>query len=478
MKKRKKKNKFKIGIKEIKYLLKINAYVFPFLVSLTYFFLLLETYTYIGFLRKFFLVDSRFFMVATLVSVFGLVFSRDTFKLGGKARFLIDIVFYVNLLVTPVFFVSFFIIRVLEANNYPNYIFSKFHLQPDNFSLVFLLAIFISAAFLIREYLLQDLRKKHLYLERRLKKRKILLNLANNPFWIFWLLMTVYCLVGVIITPTNFVLGFILLFIILFVSLWGKFPGRHDKGIYCFTPLLKINNLMMIISGCLYFIFLFLELRNYTNYVLSSFGIFFTPFIYLLLFYLIFPWLLKDNFSVFDKNKNNKYGMIILGLLVVVVFVFVGDFTWTVAREVDLIIENRQSSYDEKMAARITDFYWLAKFVKDNTPESAVIYLPYQRAPWQRGGNPYYIRYFLYPRKLVGGYYHLDEYNGSAITHYISSFGDSKSYSKALRKQWPEFKIDADKIIFDNGEILYNTTYDPDDPVFTNYWAVIKARRQ
>jgi len=57
-------------------LLDLNKLVFPYLIGLTFFFLLLESYMYIGFLRHFFLVDSRFFLVVSLISIFLIFYQR------------------------------------------------------------------------------------------------------------------------------------------------------------------------------------------------------------------------------------------------------------------------------------------------------------------------------------------------------------------------------------------------------------------
>lgn len=132
--------------KFLRKILRFNSLIFPFLVPLTYLFLFLETYSYIGFLRKFFLVDSRFFLAVSLVSVMGVIFERFVFgekvkKEGGER--LINLAFGLNFLVTPVFIIFYFILMGIENKNYPNYVFSRFHLQPDNFFNLVLMSIFL-----------------------------------------------------------------------------------------------------------------------------------------------------------------------------------------------------------------------------------------------------------------------------------------------------------------------------------------------
>jgi hypothetical protein len=124
-------------------ILKLNSFIFPFLVPLTYFFLSLETYSYIGFLRKFFLVDSRFFLGLCVISAFGVNFAKFFYQEKKEDGFL-SFVFKSNFVLTPLFLVFYFILITLENKNYPNYIFSTYHLQPDNFFNLVILGIFLS----------------------------------------------------------------------------------------------------------------------------------------------------------------------------------------------------------------------------------------------------------------------------------------------------------------------------------------------
>jgi len=115
-------------------ILAYNATLFPFFVALTYLFLLLETYLYIGFLRHFFLLDSRFFLVITLISGATLTFSKEnTINQKSSGETLNTLIFSLNTLFLPMALIFYMIMPVSEAANYSNYVYSTFHLQPNNF---------------------------------------------------------------------------------------------------------------------------------------------------------------------------------------------------------------------------------------------------------------------------------------------------------------------------------------------------------
>ncbi|BCX14773.1 MAG: hypothetical protein KatS3mg088_456 [Patescibacteria group bacterium] len=119
-------------------LLVINKILFPYLISLTCFFLFLESYTYIGFLRKFFLVDSRFFLILSIFSV-SLLFYLKHARKDYKADALESLVVNLNAVLFLPFVVLYFIMIATNAANYPNYVFANYHIQPQNFvNLVYL----------------------------------------------------------------------------------------------------------------------------------------------------------------------------------------------------------------------------------------------------------------------------------------------------------------------------------------------------
>lgn len=131
--------------KLFKNILEVNNFIFPFLIPLTYFFLFLETYSYIGALRKFILVDSRFFFGLSVVSAFGVLIKKILFDEGKmEENNMTSFALRFNFILTPIFFAFYFILIGLENRNYPNYVFSSYHLQPDNFFNLVLLGLVLS----------------------------------------------------------------------------------------------------------------------------------------------------------------------------------------------------------------------------------------------------------------------------------------------------------------------------------------------
>jgi len=118
--------------KNIRKILLLNAKIFPFFISLTFFFLFLESYMYIGFLRHFFLVDSRFFLVLSIISIV-LIFYRKlrdkNYKESGLERLVVNLN---SVLFLPLLFL-YIIMVVSNAKNYANYVFATYHIQPQNF---------------------------------------------------------------------------------------------------------------------------------------------------------------------------------------------------------------------------------------------------------------------------------------------------------------------------------------------------------
>jgi hypothetical protein len=118
--------------KYIKKILSLNSKLFPLLAGVAFLFLFFETYMYIGFIRKFVIFDSRFFMAAAIVSSILLVFTNE--NLINK------FILRINKLMFPVVLISYLVMQYLEAVNYPNYVFTMIHLQPQNFFYIVVLS--------------------------------------------------------------------------------------------------------------------------------------------------------------------------------------------------------------------------------------------------------------------------------------------------------------------------------------------------
>lgn len=122
------------GLKFIRIkLLELNEKCSPFLVVLAFFFLFLESYLYLGFLKKFFLVDSRTFLIIALTSALIAKSFSLTKKETDNVLSLKSLVFQLNKIAFPAILIFYFIMKFSEAGNYHNYVFTTFHLSPDTF---------------------------------------------------------------------------------------------------------------------------------------------------------------------------------------------------------------------------------------------------------------------------------------------------------------------------------------------------------
>jgi len=140
---------------KISKIIKINRFIFPYLIGLTFFFLLLESYMYIGFLRKFILVDSRFFLTISIISIILVLYSKLIDK-DNKPSTLENFILNLNaLFFTPILF-FYWIMTVSNSVKYSNYVFATFHFQPQNFLSVVILSL---SLFILKFYILLKIQK-------------------------------------------------------------------------------------------------------------------------------------------------------------------------------------------------------------------------------------------------------------------------------------------------------------------------------
>lgn len=122
----------------------VNKYIFPLLIGLAFVSSGLETYSYLGFLSKYILVDSRFFLVLAMIS--------GTLLIGKKLNTLCALTFKVNTFILPVSLTLYLIMQLLESLHFHNYVFSTYHIQQTNFLYIVFLS---SALFLISKLVRQ-----------------------------------------------------------------------------------------------------------------------------------------------------------------------------------------------------------------------------------------------------------------------------------------------------------------------------------
>ncbi len=128
---------------------KILRIVFPYLGSVTFFLTLVETYTYKGFVSKFLILDTNFFILLTISS--GLLSFPAKTRLRRKKNNLSALFLSLNALVLPILIVTYWIMTVMETIKYHNYVFSTYHLQPENFLYTIILSVFLFILFIFSE---------------------------------------------------------------------------------------------------------------------------------------------------------------------------------------------------------------------------------------------------------------------------------------------------------------------------------------
>lgn len=125
---------------------------------------------------------------------------------------------------------------------------------------------------------------------------------------------------------------------------------------------------------------------------------------------------------------------------------------------------------------------WITKytnFVNKHVPERATIFIPPQKESWLMEGNPYYIRWYIYPRFTVQSQEIISPIPDEAEYVLI----DNGAWPAMKEYGWPRIFIPADKIekiILINRdtleeEVLVNQAYDPN--TIPQKWGVIELKK-
>jgi len=167
---------------------------------------------------------------------------------------------------------------------------------------------------------------------------------------------------------------------------------------------------------------------NYPNYLYSQFGIIPEHLIaisYFLVVMLTFDILI----TIYSKQSARKLNYLdivrILGIIILFCYSVIGIKNFNNIKEWAL------SSYENKLGKQYNYYEYLIKY----TPESSTIVHPTQSDVWATIGNQPINRYFLFPRKLISGYY----FNNSEFAHtvgeiYLVTISDEHG------NKWPLFK--------------------------------------
>ena len=256
--------------------------------------------------------------------------------------------------------------------------------------------------------------------------------------------------------------------------------------------VLELNKLAVIPLLLIQFLMTSLELNNYPNYVYSHYHIN-NDNVNLIVSFNIFIMILQllqysRTFIAFLWRRINLRSIVhFIFLLSVLAFVlpniqlisrWMYDSGIRMLRTVNLSWEERFIYLNGGDAST----GWISRyadFINEQVPDRGVIFIPPQKEAWQMEGNPYYMRWFLYPRFTVQSQEIVAPIPPEA--EYILI--DKGVWPGMTEYGWPRIPIPADQIVrmtFLNRETnevttIRNQAYDP--KTMANKWGVIELKK-
>lgn len=159
-----------------------------------------------------------------------------------------------------------------------------------------------------------------------------------------------------------------------------------------------------------------------------------------------------------DKRSGEKIMRAIISSIIIWVFCFNlrGLFLLGIIDNLKLAIRHPLLKYEDKVRFKVgPTFYDFVSFIKNNTPEESTILLPPfpDAFPWPQTGNVAYMRYFLYPRKLINGKQFEPglDLKKEGVDYILIAWGEGTVESNGFSHGWPKFDIPARKIIYLSG---------------------------
>lgn len=240
-------------------------------------------------------------------------------------------------------------------------------------------------------------------------------------------------------------------------------PRRVPKFVSLFFPP------AIILLTLTYFVFIFLEVTHYPNYIFTRFHV--NPLAFQL--FLSITWI---HYLIQKKLSLSKI-LIIASLI----YIGVDGAARTLAllrNELTLIIREPFLTYDQKMSREYWGFYSAMKEVVRLTPADATLLIPPQGNPWEVEGNGAMVRYFIYPRKLMNlapDFTTLPKVAGP--TYVLIARGSWPSVTNPAGYGWPKIKLDAKQIwhidLSTGINYSYNRPYDPNSDQWN--WGLIEV---
>ena len=179
-----------------------------------------------------------------------------------------------------------------------------------------------------------------------------------------------------------------------------------------------------------------------------------------------------------------EYAWLFYLLLIYLVFQQLIFVFSTISKRVISVFGTLDTPYEQRWEATMGGRYsfgWMwtyMEFINNHTAENTIILIPDQAAPWEMEGNPFYTRWFIYPRRMV----QLDENREipteadiALITYGI--FGHNKEVFPTITI--PEENI-AEIVLIDRSTLEVTTImdagFDPED--YQDDWGFIRFRKK
>lgn len=160
--------------------------------------------------------------------------------------------------------------------------------------------------------------------------------------------------------------------------------------------------------------------------------------------------IIVGTFSMNSKKITNIINYFLWTILFVVIVQFaIKDFKIIQDGRPIYIIKNFSLDYDSKMKFKIGKLpYEYTMFIKNNTPENATILIPPQAYPWNKTSNAAYLRYFLYPRKLINGNEKDTKVDLNIIDYVLVDYGETNVSQYGYTNVWPKFNVKGKYVIY------------------------------
>ncbi len=152
------------------------------------------------------------------------------------------------------------------------------------------------------------------------------------------------------------------------------------------------------------------------------------------------------------------------------------NFLWA---DLSIIKNFPTMTYDRKMHEKYGYYYDFMMFIKNNTPENAIILIPPSRPPWAGSGNGYLSNYFLYPRRLINEEIDKPPADFKLFTHVLVVWKDFEAKGLEKLYGWPKFEVPAKEIFYmatDSAKVdkIKFGDYQPQDPLNIGRYGLIK----